>query len=73
MSTPVPPAPTPTPAPSFTDVADDLGAFEQQFKDDYSGLSASAQKLFDNAVAAAKAEGSVIFGAFHSVAQSTKK
>lgn len=68
------PTPAPTPAaPTFKDVADDLVAFEQSFKDDYVGLSDKAKSLFDKAVAAAKAEGSVIFSAFHSVATSTKK
>lgn len=66
MSTPVPPTPPATPAPTLTDVYDDVSSLENEFKSGFATLSAATKKLVTDALAAAKTEGSAIFGALHS-------
>jgi hypothetical protein len=64
------PATPPTP-PTLTDVADDVGSLEMEFKSGYAALSAGTKKLITDALAAAKAEGSTVFAALHATTVTT--
>jgi len=64
---PVPNLPAPT---ALTDITEDVDALEATFKSDFQALKPETQKLYLDALAAAKAEGSVVATALHSIAAS---